>query len=355
MTIDQEPITNDHSSKENNKLIYGLPLIHWVTGLTCFAVTGLMYFWFESDRLSDTASLLFITIPRFLIPPMGLVFFAIGIIVLMGKNSPFEAYRSSALFLLELTAIFYFFIYSGIDHFLFESPPGQWFTRLTSEIEFLIFQLLNYNVSYTWITGGSEPIGRFYLGTDSKLPVISINGACSGVHSLSIFVTILSLMLVHDRKSINTIKVPNVILIGLLGTYLLNIIRVLGIMLLAYYRGWGVAEPIHDYLGFTILIIWVPFFWYFASKWIYVREEEGLKEKETDNEMLRLLVTYLLNIMQVLGIIILAYYQGWGVFDLIQDYLGLTILIILVPYIWYFASKWIYATEKEKEDNKTEE
>jgi hypothetical protein len=73
MTTDQEPKTSDLSSKESNKqLIYGLPLVHWITGLTCFAFTGLMYFWFESDRLSDTASFLFLTIPRFLIPPIGL-------------------------------------------------------------------------------------------------------------------------------------------------------------------------------------------------------------------------------------------------------------------------------------------
>ena len=53
MTIDQEPKTNDLSSKEDNKqLIYGLPLIHWVTGSSCFVFTVLMYFWFETDRLS---------------------------------------------------------------------------------------------------------------------------------------------------------------------------------------------------------------------------------------------------------------------------------------------------------------
>ena len=89
----------------------GLPSWAWYFVLLSTAQTVLMYFWFESDRLSDTASFLFLTIPRFLIPPIGLISFAIGIIVLMGKNSPFEAYRSSALFLLDLTAIFYFFIY----------------------------------------------------------------------------------------------------------------------------------------------------------------------------------------------------------------------------------------------------
>ncbi|MCG3218218.1 MAG: exosortase/archaeosortase family protein [Candidatus Heimdallarchaeota archaeon] len=274
MTTDQEPKISDLSIKENYKqLIYGLPLIQWVTGLTCFIFTGLMYFWFESDRLSDTASFWFLTIPRFLIPPIGLISFAIGIIVLMGKNSPFEAYRSSALFLLELTAIFYFFIYSGIDHFLFESPPGEWFTRLTSEIEYRILQLLNYDVSYTWTTN-IEPRGRFDLGSDSQLRIIFINGACSGIHSLSIFAAILSLMLFHDRKQINNKRLPIVLLVGLIGTYALNIIRVLGIIILAYYRGWGVAEPIHDYLGFTILIIWVPIFWYFASEWLYLKKED---------------------------------------------------------------------------------
>ncbi|MHA1911506.1 MAG: exosortase/archaeosortase family protein [Candidatus Kariarchaeaceae archaeon] len=284
MTKDQEPKTSDLSSEENNKqLLYGLSLINWFAGLTCFVFTGLMYFWFESDRLSDTASFWFLTIPRFLIPPIGLIAFAIGIIVLMGKDSPFEAYRSSALFLLELTAIFYFFIYSGIDHFLFESPIGEWFTRLTSEIEYRILQLLNYDISYSWTTN-YEPRGRFDLGPDSQLRIIFINGACSGVHSLSIFTSILMLMLFHDRKIVNKKRLPTVLLIGLLGTYTLNIIRVLGIIILAYYQGWGVAEPIHDYLGFSILIIWVPVFWFFASGWLYIKKEDDTsKEKDDDN------------------------------------------------------------------------
>jgi len=188
MTTDQEPKNDlspeDSSEVKTDQLIHGLPLVHWVVGLSCVIFTGLMYFWFESDRLSDDASFLFLTIPRFIIPPIGLIFFAIAIVILMGKNSPLEAYRSSALFLLELTAIFYFFIYSGIDHYLFESPLGEWLTKLTSEIEYFILHLLNDDISYTWGTL-HEPRGRFDLGPDSQLRIIFINGACTSTFNFS--------------------------------------------------------------------------------------------------------------------------------------------------------------------------
>jgi exosortase/archaeosortase family protein len=63
------------------------------------------------------------------------------------------------------------------------------------------------------------------------------------------------------------------ILIGIEGTFLVNIVRILIPSLLAYYYGFLPAIIFHDYLGTLMTLIWMVVFWYYTFEGILVKVE----------------------------------------------------------------------------------
>lgn len=68
------------------------------------------------------------------------------------------------------------------------------------------------------------------------------------------------------------------VLIGLEGTFLLNIIRILIPTLLAGNSGYLQAILFHDYLGTLFTLLWMGVFWNYAFESLLLRkptEEDG--------------------------------------------------------------------------------
>jgi exosortase/archaeosortase family protein len=64
-----------------------------------------------------------------------------------------------------------------------------------------------------------------------------------------------------------------VIVFGVLGTFLANIFRMVLIIILAYYWNSGAALIVHDYFASFVAIIWMVFFWWFSYR--YILEERN--------------------------------------------------------------------------------
>jgi exosortase/archaeosortase family protein len=76
------------------------------------------------------------------------------------------------------------------------------------------------------------------------------------------------------------------ILIGLEGTFFLNVVRIIVPTLLAYYQGRLQAIIFHDYLGTLFTLLWMGFFWNYAFNNVLVRrttEGDGEKAGTADN------------------------------------------------------------------------
>ena len=58
------------------------------------------------------------------------------------------------------------------------------------------------------------------------------------------------------------------ILFGVLGTALVNILRITVIFLLAYYLNRGVAQYFHDIGATIVFILWMFLFWYIAYAYV---------------------------------------------------------------------------------------
>ena len=77
-----------------------------------------------------------------------------------------------------------------------------------------------------------------------------------------------------------------VVLAGLTGTFLVNILRITIVALFAYFFGQFPAIIFHDYGFIIITILWLIFFWWFSFAYI-LESREKKEEKEASIKTLR--------------------------------------------------------------------
>jgi exosortase/archaeosortase family protein len=121
--------------------------------------------------------------------------------------------------------------------------------------------------SHLYLTGGWLPL-RIY-----------INWNCVGWQSfiLLAFTFVTGLQGPYKLRS----KLMTV-LIGLEGTFLINIIRILIPTLLAYRFGYLPAIIFHDYLGTIFTLLWMGVFWNYAFGNILIKHPMDTKGKSRD-------------------------------------------------------------------------
>ncbi|MCG3215137.1 MAG: exosortase/archaeosortase family protein [Candidatus Heimdallarchaeota archaeon] len=239
-------------------------IFRYTFSLILLAFVVYFYIMFEGHRSEEMVRILFFDYPTRLLVPIGIVFAFIASLLLTWNDQFFGKYRSPALYMIFLTAIFYTLIYSGVDEYLFRLSIAEWLTKITGVVTTALLRVFGLNiVDSVWNVNTGMTLLTFN-GPDG-LKSIAIDARCSGIHSLTIFFAIFLLMLFEARKRLKfDFKTAVVTLVGILGTYLINILRVIVIIFIFYFRDWSVAGPVHDYLGYVFLIMWVPIFWLFV-------------------------------------------------------------------------------------------
>lgn len=243
-------------------------IFRYSISLVLVAFVVYFYIVFEGHRNEETVRILFFDFPSNLLVPLGLVFAFLAALFLTWDDPIFRKYRTPALYMILLTAIFYALIYSGVDSFLFQLKIAEWLTKATGVIVTGLMYVFGLNlVDSSWVVNTVEPHRSYTLlifDSPNGIKNIAIDARCSGIHSLTIFLAIFLLMLFESRKRLKwNWKVVLVTSIGIIGTYLINILRVNVILFVFYFRGWDIAEPIHNYLGYALLIMWIPIYWLF--------------------------------------------------------------------------------------------
>ena len=87
---------------------------------------------------------------------------------------------------------------------------------------------------------------------------------CLGVYSALVFSIILVVILFEDPDRLK-VKLASAI-IGLLGTFALNIFRVVVIFLVDYFYGAEVGGTVHYVIGYALFSVWIGIFFYMFSK-----------------------------------------------------------------------------------------
>ena len=96
------------------------------------------------------------------------------------------------------------------------------------------------------------------------LPVI-LSWNCLGWQSLVLLGLTLATGLKGNWKFLSKTEV---VIIGVLGTFLINVFRMAFITSLAYYWNNVAAMIIHDYFAAFVALIWLIFFWWFSYSFV---------------------------------------------------------------------------------------
>ena len=108
--------------------------------------------------------------------------------------------------------------------------------------------------------------GQLYVWDWSgQRQALLISTTCIGWQSLILLglSCLVGLRGVHSKETR-----AQVLLIGVLGTVLVNLIRMTVVSLVAVGFGFWPAVLVHDYGGTLIIVVWLFAFWAFAHRWI---------------------------------------------------------------------------------------
>lgn len=126
----------------------------------------------------------------------------------------------------------------------------------------VILRLLGINASPSLTTVG---VGRA-IGSSFE-----ISWNCIGWQSLVLLVISLFTGLQGPYRTYTKIQT---ILIGFMGTFLVNIVRISLVIIVAYHFGRLAGIIFHDYFSTMMIIAWLFFFWWFAFNFVLERKEE---------------------------------------------------------------------------------
>ncbi len=93
-----------------------------------------------------------------------------------------------------------------------------------------------------------------------------IDGPCTGVKGMLAYGSLAALLVLDAKMSMKKKAIATSV--GLIGTLLVNILRLAIIFLAVYFLGIDIGLLIHTYLGYGLFIIWVLAFWSLAFKYL---------------------------------------------------------------------------------------
>lgn len=103
------------------------------------------------------------------------------------------------------------------------------------------------------------------LAKGSSLIPIKLEWNCLGWQSM-ILLAITFAMGLRGKYSFGS-KLE-IVLIGILGTFIINLFRIAFIVILAYYWNALAAMIIHDYFASFVALVWILFFWWFSYTYV---------------------------------------------------------------------------------------
>lgn len=209
----------------------------------------------------------------------GLVFVGIASIFLAFRYLSVEyetlvRYKELLYFFVTPVLVFYFLITIGFDKFILETAFGRAWLGNVMFFSRSVMDLMG--LPYSGL--GNEII---LACPDYPGPVtLLVTEACSGIHSSFLFLAFFGMMLIDLRRKLSWKTGTIYFVIGAVGTYSANIMRIVVLSLITYYIGFGAMKSFHDYFGFVFFIGWIFAFWFFVYRRVQGDEERARASTE---------------------------------------------------------------------------
>jgi exosortase/archaeosortase family protein len=214
---------------------------------------------------------------------IAISFFVYYALVLVIPTAGFYGGANYVVFLLGLFLIFFdlsalkeaftplFFIAAATSSGLVEKWVEPLFTPYLGDVASLIVSILRLiGINAKLFYSNSMPVFSF-SSLSGNLVVTSFIYGCLGVSSALVFSIILLVVMVEDPSSLQVRLLASVI--GILGTFALNIIRVTIILLTDYFYGAEAGSTVHYIIGYAFFSAWLVIFLYlyFKRNVVYVK------------------------------------------------------------------------------------
>lgn len=194
---------------------------------------------------------------------------------------PKEVELSFGVFELLLASLGLFAIFFGKVIAIPAILLGVYGFTIAFPILFSRYMEVQYSLATVWMVTTTLKIFGFQLGSQGQvISFLDITGnkitafvgaPSSGIASMTIFIALFVLMMLDIRlPGRNALYM---LIFGLTGTTLQNVLRLVILVVAGYYRGPEAFWQAHDYAGYIIFPIWYGIFVY-----VYLRYAQGLKK-----------------------------------------------------------------------------
>jgi len=131
--------------------------------------------------------------------------------------------------------------------------PFQAFVPFTASSAAQVLNWMGYKTSFLPYQVQGTPV--LYVSGSSGSVGFGIGWPCAGVQSLFIYTCVILLFL--KKSAIPLIQKIIYFIIGAIGTYTVNILRIVSIYIIAINQGNSAAQVFHDYYGELYSITWI--------------------------------------------------------------------------------------------------
>jgi thaumarchaeosortase len=131
--------------------------------------------------------------------------------------------------------------------------PFQAFVPFTASSAAQVLNLMGYKTVFLPYQVQGTPV--LYVSGSSGSVGFGIGWPCAGVQSLFIYTCVILLFL--KKSAIPMIQKIIYFIIGAIGTYIVNILRIVSIYVIAINQGSSAAQVFHDYYGELYSITWI--------------------------------------------------------------------------------------------------
>ena len=137
--------------------------------------------------------------------------------------------------------------------------PLQAFALPTSATAAALFDLLGYSVRLAFPAYGVEPpLPNLTVTMGGKTASVSIAWACAGVQSLLLYVLII--LVFFKKADISPFRKLAYFVIGLFGTFFVNVLRIFSIVLIMLNSGNDAGMVFHNTYGEIYSVVWIFLF-----------------------------------------------------------------------------------------------
>ncbi len=137
--------------------------------------------------------------------------------------------------------------------------PLQEFALPTAATAAALFDMLGHSVRLNYpIQLGESLLPSLTVTMGGKTASVSIAWACAGVQSLFLYVLIMAVF--FKRTSISAFRKLSFFIIGLFGTYFVNVLRVYSIIVIMIQQGHDAGMAFHNVYGELYSFAWIFLF-----------------------------------------------------------------------------------------------